>query len=298
LPVANGVQWIECPRCGLRTRTTSTECVHCGGAIDPTVAPADPLPTSPSVFQWRYYGPRDELPGSVYIQKYETWTEVTPSGDRSTRRGTIPPVLMYALEEMPRLEAEVEVGRREQAYVSNHVQTAATTDSWWLKVFLALPGIPVTAAYLFAIMWFLGVGPSTQADTFGLVVLSAVPSFLGAFFTCLLWASEAGSDTWWIGGLFGAIALVPCGFVYTSGVMGFLFVAFVHTVLGTSLFLGLLGFVLGAIAGIPAQAVASRLRREHQRRRLTRLEPWHIAAGIGGFGALLALAAGVLQTLS
>lgn len=48
---------------------------------------------------------------------------------------------------------------------------------------------------------------------------------------------------------------------------------------------------------VPAQSLANDLRRKHQAGRLTRLEPWHIAAGIGAVGVLLALAAGVVWSL-
>ena len=291
---------IECPRCGLRTSLAGSECAHCGAPVDRTLAPsrnptAGSAPAVPSIFQWRYYRRPGDAASPIYIQKYETWTEVASNGLRFNLPGPIPAMIMCSLEEVPRLQAEVE--RREQAFRRNPVQSAGESGAWRLKLLLALPGIPVTAAYLFALLWFTGLWPSGGMDTAGLLFLTAGPAFIGAFASSLLWASEAGDDAWWVGGLLGAIVLVPDGFVFAGGAEGFLWGAFVHTMLGTFFFLALVGFVLGCFAGWPAQLVADDLRRKHQQGRFLRLETRNIALDIAGLGVVLAVVAGVLRLL-
>jgi hypothetical protein len=225
----------------------------------------------------------------MYIQKYETWVEVASLGSRSMSRGAIPAPLMGTLEEVARLEGEAEADRCDRAFASNLVQRAGARegDAWFTKFLLALPGIPVYVAYFLAFAWLSGHWPLGDLDAPMLVILNVVPAVAGGFASALLWASEAGDDAWWVGGALGMFVLIADGFVFTKS--GFLWGAFVHAVFGTFILLVLIGLVLGTLGESPGQVVADGLRRRHQRQQMTRWEPWHIAAGVGAFGLLLAL---------
>jgi len=236
----------------------------------------------------------------MYIQKYETWVEVASLGSRSMSRGAIPAPLMGTLEEVARLEGEAEADRCDRAFASNLVQRAGARegDAWFTKFLLALPGIPVYVAYFLAFAWLSGHWPLGDLDAPMLVILNVVPAVAGGFASALLWASEAGDDAWWVGGALGMFVLIADGFVFTKS--GFLWGAFVHAVFGTFILLVLIGREPEIIADLPSprqvmldpldESTAHRLlRRRHQRQQMTRWEPWHIAAGVGAFGLLLAL---------
>jgi hypothetical protein len=231
----------------------------------------------------------------MYVQKYETWVEINAWGSRYTARGTIPGCIMTCLEEVPRPDGETETARRDQMFKGNTVQRAYETESWPLKILLALPGLPVYAAYFLGFAWLSGHWPLGELSAMMLAFLSAVPAAAGAFVATSLWSTRAGGNAWWAGGLVGMVAFLPDGLVFRSDT--FLWGAIVHAVFGTFILLALAGFALGSLGGLVGQMVADDLQARRMQGRPARLQPRHLAAAVGGFGVLLALIGAVVVSL-
>jgi hypothetical protein len=285
--------WPLCPRCGLRRDPDAGECLHCGA---PTSEKAGlGADEEVGVFQWRYYRKRGEPQGPMYIQKYETWVEINPFGCHCTSRGAIPAPIMRYLEELPRQAGEAEAARRDHLFKGNAVQRAHETDSWRHKILLALPGLPVYAAYFLAFVWLSGHWPLGDVSSLMLTLLSAVPAAAGGFVAACLWSTSSEGNAWWAGGLLGMVALLPDGLVFRSD--GFVWGAIVHAVFGTFILLALVGFALGSLGGLVGQLIADDLQGRRLQGRPLRLEPRHLAAGVGGFGVLLALVGAVVISL-
>jgi hypothetical protein len=238
---------------------------------------------TPGFAQWRYYRRRGEREGPLYVQRLESWVELSPFGVRSSSPGAIPPSLRDGLEEVPRSEAEAEIDKRDCAFRRNPVQIAHDSGRWYSKLRLTLPGIPAFLFYLLAILWSGDFWPPTSVDFLTLLPLTILPIVIGAFVASLLWASRAGDEAWWAGGLFGSLALFAVFLAFCLDKPPFVW---------SSLILGaMVGFALGSFAGLLAQRVADRLERRHRRGYLTELQAWHVAGAASGLGALLALVA-------
>jgi hypothetical protein len=272
----------------LKTSLEFSECTHCGALVDAggagvsDAAAADPADSPPGLPVWCYFRKKGERGGPLYIQRAESWVEVSPQGLHGRYAGTIPQFVRESLEEVLRDEAEAEVDLRDRAFGRDLFAAASRTNQWRFKILLAAPGLPVVVAYLFGLLWFGGVWPPGSAGLMTLLVFSVGPVVLGAFATSLVWASRAGEDAWWPGAVLGGLA-VACE--VAAGVFELPPFYWSFAILGVAV-----GFVLGVMGGRFAQYFADRLRLAQQVGRSTWLKPWHLAGAIGALGVLFALA--------
>ncbi len=274
---------VVCPRCGLPTGLEYSECSCCGLPMDAeTLARAEQAPTPPGFAIWRYFRPRSDPAGPIYVQRSESWVEVPPLGPRRTTIGLIPPSTMHGLLELTQDEAEAEILRRDAAFKSSAIGKAHREGSRAHRLVVALPGVLTFVAYLSATLWFGGFSAPNAVGTTGLLAASGLPLVIAGFSASLMWSSQAGEDAWWTGGLAGAVS--------QSGVVASLVWSWPpffwsYCVLGM-----FAGFALGSLGGWCGQVLAGRLRSEHQKSRLLRVHGPEIGAGVCAIGVILALA--------